>query len=211
MSSRSGPLGFVCLCTLLVAGCGSGAPPSNDGGYVQQLQADRAAKDADFRNAPGAPVPRDLASTLIPLSYFPPDPDYVVPASLKVAAERIVVDMPTSTGEVRKEERVGVLEFTLKEKALTLAAFHDVDSKDMSRLFVPFRDLTSGTETYQAGRYLDLDRTPTGIYNIDFNRAYHPYCYYNSKYDCPYPPSENRLPLPVRAGERLPPSGAAVH
>jgi uncharacterized protein (DUF1684 family) len=71
---------------------------------------------------------------------------------------------------------------------------------------VPFRDLTSGTETYHAGRYLDLERTPTGLYNIDFNRAYHPYCYYNSKFDCPYPPAENRLVIPIRAGERLPPN-----
>jgi hypothetical protein len=78
----------------------------------------------------------------------------------------------------------------------------------MNRLFVPFSDLTSGTETYPAGRYIDLTRTPTGIYILDFNRAYHPYCYYNVTYECPYPPAENRLPLPVRAGERLPASKA---
>lgn len=206
MNSRRRQLGLVCLCSLLVTGCGSGAPPSNDGDYVQQLQAARASKDADFRNASDSPVPRDKIDQLLPLSYFQPDPDYVAPASLKLAPRREVIDMPTSTGEVRKEERVGVLEFTLKGRSLTLSAFRDADSRDMSRLFVPFRDLTSGTETYQAGRYLDLDRTPTGIYNIDFNRAYHPYCYYNSKFDCPYPPSENRLLVPVRAGERLPPS-----
>ena len=74
---------------------------------------------------------------------------------------------------------------------------------DVDHLFVPFTDLTSGTETYPAGRYLDLDRTPTGIYVIDFNRAYHPYCYYNPTFDCPYPPAENRLRIPIRAGERL--------
>jgi uncharacterized protein (DUF1684 family) len=73
----------------------------------------------------------------------------------------------------------------------------------MDQLFVPFVDLTSGTETYPAGRYLDLDRTRTGIYLIDFNRAYNPYCYYNPTYDCPYPPRENRLKVPVRAGEKM--------
>jgi uncharacterized protein (DUF1684 family) len=206
MNPRRRQLGFACLCSLLLTGCGSSAPPSNDLDYVQQLQAARAAKDADFRNASDSPITRDKVDQLLPLSYFPPDPDYVVPASLKLSPQREVIDMPTSTGEIRKEERVGVLEFNLKGKPLTLAAFRDTDSKDMSRLFVPFRDLTSGTETYQAGRYLDLDRTPTGIYNVDFNRAYHPYCYYNSKFDCPYPPGENRLPVPVRAGERLRPS-----
>jgi uncharacterized protein (DUF1684 family) len=196
----------VIASALLVARCGGGAPDANNGDYVQQLLKARAAKDADFRSMPGEPVPREAADKLIPLSYFPPDPDYVASASLKVAQDREVVDMPTSTGEVRKEERVGVLQFTLKGQQLTLSAFHEAGTPDMTRLFVPFRDLTSGTETYHAGRYLDLERTPTGLYNIDFNKAYHPYCYYNPKFDCPYPPAENRLTLPIRAGERLPPS-----
>ena len=199
-------LGLVIASGLVLVRCGGGPPDAADGDYVQHLLKARAAKDAAFRNAPGEPVPRDAAAKLIPLSYFPPDPEYVVPASLKLAEQRDVVDMPTSTGEVRKEERVGVLEFTLKGQQLTLSAFHEAGSPDVIQLFVPFRDLTSGTETYQAGRYLDLERTPTGLYNIDFNRAYHPYCYYNSKFDCPYPPAENRLSLPIRAGERLPPS-----
>ena len=193
-------------CVIVLTRCGGGAPPTNDADYVKQLQEARAAKDAAFRNGSDSPIPRDKLDQLLPLSYFPPDPDYVVPASLKLAPERDIVDMPTSTGEMRKEERVGLLEFTLKGQPLTLSAFVEAGSKDVNRLFVPFRDLTSGTETYQAGRYLDLERTPTGLYNIDFNRAYHPFCYYSSKFDCPYPPRENRLSVPVRAGERLPPS-----
>jgi uncharacterized protein (DUF1684 family) len=60
---------------------------------------------------------------------------------------------------------------------------------------------------YPGGRYLELDRTPTGIYDLDFNRAFHPFCYYNPQYDCPYPPRENRLPVPVRAGEKMGPAG----
>ena len=73
----------------------------------------------------------------------------------------------------------------------------------MRRLFVPFGDLTNGSETYPGGRYLELERTATGIYDLDFNRAYHPFCYYNATYDCPYPPRENRLAIPVRAGEKM--------
>ena len=59
---------------------------------------------------------------------------------------------------------------------------------------MPFADTTSGEETYAAGRYMELDPTATGIYVIDFNGAYHPFCYYNAEYDCPFPPAENRLP-----------------
>ena len=80
---------------------------------------------------------------------------------------------------------------------------YSASEADLRRLFVPFGDLTNGTETYPGGRYLDLDRTATGIYDLDFNRAYHPFCLFNPKYDCPVPPRENRLKLPVRAGERL--------
>ncbi len=97
----------------------------------------------------------------------------------------------------------GVLEFTLKGQPMTLGAFVEAGA-GLKRLFVPFSDMTSGTETYAAGRYLELDRTSSGVYTIDFNKAYNPYCYYNPTYDCPYPPRESRLPLPIRAGERLP-------
>ena len=123
-----------------------------------------------------------------------------MPAQLQPAAERSALQMPTSTGKLRDMTRIGTLEFTLKGQPLKLARF---SRTARARLFVPFSDLTSGTETYQAGRYMNLDPTPTGIYIVDFNIAYHPYCYYNAEYDCPFPPAENRLTLPIRAGERL--------
>ena len=99
--------------------------------------------------------------------------------------------------------RIGTLAFTLKGQALTLTAFVEADDTSLRRLFVPFGDLTNGLETYQGGRYLDLDRTGSGVYELDFNRAYHPFCVFNPEYDCPIPPRENRLPVPIKAGERL--------
>jgi hypothetical protein len=190
---------------IALGGCNAGNPPpqEGEGDYVSQILAARAALDTAFRNQPNQPVPPEKMNEFLPLKYFPPDPEYVVPASLKPAAERIVVEMPTSTGKIREQQRVGVLEFTLKGRPLTLGAFVEAGA-DVNRLFVPFSDMTSGTETYAAGRYLELDRTPSGVYTIDFNKAYNPYCYYNADFDCPYPPRESRLPLPIRAGERLP-------
>ncbi len=99
--------------------------------------------------------------------------------------------------------KVGTLGFTLGQTSYKLTAFADMDDPTMKRLFVPFGDLTNNVETYGGGRYLDLDRTPTGLYDLDFNRAYHPYCVYNSTYDCPVPPRENRLAVAIPAGERL--------
>jgi uncharacterized protein (DUF1684 family) len=189
----------------VISGCNAGNPPPEDTAddYVSRIQVERAKKDETFKSQPEEPVPASKVGDFLPLRYFPPDPEYVVPASLTPANERIIVEMPTSQGKIRKHQRVGVLQFTLKGQPLTLGAFVEAGA-GLDRLFVPFSDLTSGTETYQAGRYLELDRTSSGVYTIDFNKAYNPYCYYNASYDCPYPPRESRLPLPIRAGERLP-------
>ena len=105
--------------------------------------------------------------------------------------------MPTSTGANRQMRRVGSLEFTLKGQPMKLLAFSEEWAAIPGSLFVAFSDLTSGTETYPAGRFMDLRRNATGIYEVDFNRAYIPYCYYNPTYECPYPPPENRLKIPV--------------
>jgi len=77
-------------------------------------------------------------------------------------------------------------------------------------LTILFTDATSGRETYGAGRYLDLARPQDGLYSIDFNRAYNPLCAYTHVYNCPIPPRENALSLPVRAGEKTWP-GHAPH
>jgi len=188
---------------LLAAACG-GQPPAPS--YADQLLADRTAKDRFFRESAESPIPAGSRATFPPLAYFPPDEAYRVPASLRVSAEDAgaIIEMPTSTGQMRDMVRIGYLEFSLKGEALKLSAFAEASDRRLDRLFVPFADLTTGTETYAGGRYLDLDRTATGIYVIDFNRAYHPYCFYNPEYDCPYPPAENRLLVPIRAGERMP-------
>jgi hypothetical protein len=179
-------------------------PPEDARSYAVQLDAARAEKDAAFRNAPDAePVPLNRRAELLPLAYFSIDPAYSVPAVLRPSDDRATMIMPTSTGGQRQMRRVGALEFTLKGQTLKLTAFVEADAPNVDHLFVPFTDLTSGTETYPGGRYLDLDRTATGLYVIDFNRAYHPFCYYNPTYDCPYPPAENRLKIPIRAGERV--------
>jgi uncharacterized protein (DUF1684 family) len=177
-------------------------PPEEPKDYAAKIAADRAAKDAAFTRD-NDPVPQNRKTELLPLAYFPIDPDYNVPAALKVTDDPSIFEMTTSTGGADKFRRVGTLEFVLKGKPLKLTAFSPAAARTADRLFVPFSDLTSGTETYAAGRFLDIDRTATGIYEIDFNRAYFPYCYYSPTWECPYPPAENRLKVPVRAGERM--------
>jgi len=195
--------GFVCFVCFVVScvSCSS-KPPESTQDYVSKIAADRAAKDAAFAKSDD-PVPTAKHADLLPLAYFPIDPDYDVPAELKPIDDSTPVDMATSTGTQRKMRRVGTLAFNLKGQLLQLTAFVEVGAPNLDKLYVPFNDLTSLTETYPGGRYLDLDRTKTGVYEVDFNRAYTPYCYYNVTYECPIPPPENRLKVPIRAGEKL--------
>jgi uncharacterized protein (DUF1684 family) len=193
----------VMAVALAAAACTSGPPPPDEGSYVERIEAERANKERMFRSSSDSPIPAGRHDALLPLSYFPVDRDYAAPAVLKLSDDRPAFDMPTSTGKIRKMERVGVLEFTLEGEPRSLGAFVEAGTRRVERLFIPFSDTTAGTETYFAGRYLDLDPTGTGLYEIDFNRAYNPYCAYNDSYDCPFPPPSNRLKVPVRAGERM--------
>jgi hypothetical protein len=194
--------GFWILTILPTAGCRPAEVP-----YEQEIAQARADKDRAFKTSRESPLKAADRERFTALAYFPPDDSYRAPAALRVAPkeDQPVVIMPTSTGKQRDYRQVGSLAFNLKGQPLTLVAFIEVPAAgapESRRLFVPFRDLTNGAETYPAGRYLELDPTPTGLYDLDFNKAYNPYCAYNEEYDCPYPPASNRLKIPIRAGEK---------
>ena len=177
-------------------------PADDEASFLRDVQAFRAAKDQAFLQ-PDSPVPADKRAALLPLAYLR--------AGARLSCSRGAARLDRARdhrdadvdGQRRNMRHVGTLEFSVRGEPLSLGAFVEEGSADLNRLFVPFMDLTSGSETYPAGRYLDLDRTRTGIYLIDFNRAYNPYCYYNPTYDCPYPPRANRLQVPIRAGEKV--------
>lgn len=197
------------LTMTLMCACGN-KPPEDPKNYVAEIAAARASKDDAFKSGSDSPVPESRRAELLPLAYFPIDPEYKTAAALAPTNDTTVLQVPTSTGGLRQMRRVGSLEFGLRAQTLKLTAFVEVGSPNLNHLFVPFIDLTSGTETYPGGRYLDLDRNATGIYEIDFNRAYFPYCYYSPTYECPYPPPENRLKTPIRAGERFKTASSAL-
>jgi hypothetical protein len=190
---------FACVIAAgIVAGCSGRALT-----YDEEIAAWRVEKDRFMRESNESPVVAGDRATFAPLPYFPVSDTYRVPAALQIIDTQDVIEMSTSTNQRRRMRRIGTLRFTLKGQALQLTAFVEASERDVRRLFVPFNDLTNGTETYPGGRYLDLDRTATGIYDLDFNRAYHPFCLFNPKFECPVPPRENRLQMPIRAGEKL--------
>jgi uncharacterized protein len=204
-------LRIALLIGTLTWACTSGppAPDEDPGSYIKEVQDARAEKDRVYGSDPQT-IPADKRAIFLPLKYYPVDPALKVPAALTLSKDRPVFDMPTSTGTNRKMQRVGVLEFTLQGTQMSLAAFVEDGTQRITSLFVPFADLTTGMETYSAGRYLDLTPTATGFYVIDFNRAYNPTCAYNPTWECPYPPAENRLKVAIRAGEKAPPEAAGA-
>jgi uncharacterized protein len=200
------------------AGCSSGPPPPVQAKpYEAEVLAHRQSKDEVFRtDIENSPIPPGERASFPGLVYFPVDPAYHVPASL--AEDRsgppVIIELMTSKNTVDRMTLVGTLTFRLATGVYRLAAFATAE-EGLRRLFVPFGDLTNRTETYGGGRYLNLDRTATGVYDLDFNLAYHPYCVYNIEYTCPIPPPENRLQVAIRAGERMQQeggvSGKAAH
>ena len=196
--------GILFLAATVAAGCTSSAGPSDDAAYLQKVIEWRLERDKTWSESDD-PIPAARHAEFLPLKYFPPNQNYVVPAELKLSETRPVVELPTSTGTIRKMQVVGTLDFTLNGEKVSLGALSPA-GEPIRELFVPFADLTTGKETYRAGRYLDIEPTRTGLYTIDFNYAYNPTCAYNKSYECPYPPQSNRLKIPVRAGEKAPDS-----
>lgn len=194
----------VFVMSVVVAACSSGPGPVDDSNHHETTKAIRAEKDAMFKSSPDSPLQAEARAVFSGLAYYDIKPDFRVPAYLAVdrSGPPIVIELQTSTNQKRKMRKVGTLTFTLERTVLKLTAFAEDESR-LERLFVPFGDLTNRAETYGGGRYLDLPRTPTGLYDLDFNRAYHPYCVFNPTYDCPVPPPENRLQITIPAGERL--------
>ena len=173
---------------------------------MSELSDFRRDKDAFFRDHPSSPLTDEQRATFEGLEYFDEDPAFVVRAPLEtvgVDTDETIV-MQTTTGGTQTYRRAGVARFDVGGEPTQVTLFA---SDDMGELFLPFRDATSGHDTYGAGRYLEVEPPgPDATVEIDFNLAYNPYCAYNPEWSCPIPPGENWLAVPIRAGERTFPS-----
>ena len=175
--------------------------------YPEAVASYRAEKDEFFRTAPDSPIPAAERKAFTGLPYFAVDEDLRfegLTLEPYAGSEPARFQIPTSDGKLRDAERAGVFRFELGGATQTLTGYTFASGASES-VFVPFLDVTSGRESYGAGRYLDLYPEPDGSYALDFNLAYHPSCVYDARFSCPLTPAENRLPVRIEAGERLPP------
>jgi uncharacterized protein len=178
-------------------------PPADDA--TRQIEAFRRQKDKFFKESDDSPLLAEHKEGFRGVNYYPVDLKYRVVAKLIPDAHAGIFRVQTTTGDYKEYERIGRLEFQIDDQTYSLTAFMPPSDEPMhgNRIFVPFRDKTSGKETYGAGRYLDLNKRAGDEYILDFNRAYNPFCAYSPYYSCPLPPGENYLPVEIPAGEKL--------
>jgi uncharacterized protein len=175
--------------------------------YPTAVTSYRADKDEYFRRAHDSPIPPAERESFAGLPYFPVDESLRferLTLEPYAGSEPANFQIPTSDGGLRAAERAGSFEVQVGGAAQRLTGYRFAEGGSDS-VFLPFLDATSGPETYGAGRYLDLYPEADGTYTIDFNLAYHPSCVYDPRFSCPITPAENRLPVRIAAGERLPP------
>ena len=166
---------------------------------MSELDEIRRAKDHMFAHDPDSPLPAEERLRFEGLSYYDVNPALRIEADVEPPESTDDLTMSTSTGDEAVYRRAGVVHFLVDGEPARLTLFEDDDAED---LFVPFRDSTSGRETYGAGRYLEVARPRAGRVTLDFNHAYNPYCADSESYSCPLAPGENWLRVPIRAGEK---------
>ena len=158
----------------------------------------RKLKDDFFSKDEGSPLSVEQKRDFKGLNYFAQNPQLQIQARIEKFQTKETIQMETSTGESQAYQRYGRLMFEIGGQPVELTLYHS-----SSGFFLPFIDGLAGKETYPAGRYLEPEQTDKGTFILDFNLAYNPYCAYNENWSCPLTPAENRLKVPIHAGEKL--------
>lgn len=164
---------------------------------MTELENFRAEKDDFFASHPQSPLTPAQKQAFQGLHYFDENPALRFEVVVEPFPEREQIEVQTSTGDVRIYTRHGRFNFLVDGQEAGLTIYEAGQG-----FFLPFVDSLAGKETYPAGRYLDLEALPGNRFLVDFNLAYNPYCAYNDVWSCPLTPFENRLKVPIRAGEK---------
>jgi len=174
--------------------------PEDQETWARALARFRAEKDQFFLTSLDSPLHGDTEN-FHGLNYFDPDLYFRFEAKLQRNTNLNAVMLATSKGTHQLFNSVGYFDLNFAGTHVRINAYQSAGHDDPS-LFLPFRDGTSGKESYGAARYLDFEVEHNDEYVVDFNYAYNPYCAYSEDYVCPLPPQENRLGVQIRAGEK---------
>lgn len=173
--------------------------------FSEKIATHREHYKADFISNERSPLKE---SDLKDLQFYDADSTYRVSAAITILEGEKAFKMPTYAGTTADYIRYAKLNFELNGKPVQLTLYRNIalaaNAAYRDYLFLPFTDQTNNKETYGGGRYIDLKTTAivNGKLELDFNRAYNPYCAYSDGYRCPIPPEENDLALEIKAGEK---------
>ena len=165
---------------------------------MTELTDFRAEKDEFFRRHPQSPLTPEQRASFNGLQYFPENDALRLDVKVELLNDTTPMMMQTSTGGVQEYIRFAKFKFQVDGQDAELTIYQ----ADYG-FFLPFVDSLAEKETYPAGRYLEPEALPGDHFLVDFNVAYNPYCAYNEMWSCPITPPENRLKVPVQAGEKL--------
>ena len=179
----------------------------NDSALIHDVDNFQKELVKEYTDAKTSPLSNDAKKEFRGIHFFPVNMQYVVKAKFIRTPGEKIFSMPTS-GKISKDYvKYGEVHFSLMNAEYKLNVYQSIElamqRKYRDYLFIPFRDLTSGKETYGGGRYIDITIPQTDTLIINFNKAYQPYCAYTEGYNCPIPPRENYLQLKVEAGVRF--------
>lgn len=175
--------------------------------YIDSIEILRVQHTGELINPEAKVLTDEEIDHFQGLDYFSTSTNYLLTGRFEKNKGK-KFKMPTSTERLPIYRRYGYVYFELNGETHRLTVYQNMElikkEEFKNYLFVPFRDATSGIETYGGGRYLDI-QIPIGTSTtIDFNLAYNPYCAYSYRYSCPVPPEENRLKIRIEAGEKIP-------
>ena len=172
--------------------------------YLETITHNRNLKDEFFRTHHDSPLPEEMKPRFKGLNYFS------LNKKLRFKAVQIAefqnpkekYPMPRTGGDLVHYFIFGRIRFGIDDKNYDLVVYINPEIGH-DYYFVPFWDETAlANETYGSGRYLELEKSPDGMFTLDFNLAYNPFCVYSPDYSCPLTPQENRLKVRIEAGEK---------
>ena len=173
--------------------------------YQETLKKHRQEYKEEFLKVKTSPV---KAEDMQYFDFFEIDSTFRVRCKFTKTDSQSTFIIPTVDGIQKEYLKYGILNFEIGSKKLILNVYRSLDlvrvPKYQNYLFIPFKDATSGKETYGGGRYLNMETTDIqgDTVILDFNKAYNPYCAFGDGYSCPIPPKENHLKARIEAGEK---------
>lgn len=165
---------------------------------MSSLDDFRKEQDDFFGSHSQSPLTPEQKKNFSGLNYFPENDDLRLEVQVEIFNEDQPIQIQRTKGDVKMYYRHGIFKFDVDGQEAELTIY-----KGEHGYFLPFVDSLAGEETYPAGRYLEPEELPGDRFLVDFNIAYNPYCAYNEMWSCPITPAENRLKVPIRAGEKL--------